>query len=78
MEGIFKWYKKEKGYGFITGEDQKDYFVHYSALPEDQLDVRETDNIKVIFVVKETERGTQAQEIVFVESDATETKTEEE
>jgi CspA family cold shock protein len=69
MEGIFKWYKKEKGYGFITGEDEQDYFVHYSALPEDQEDIRESDNIKVTFTVKDTDRGTQAQEIVFVKSE---------
>lgn len=66
MEGTIKWYKREKGYGFITGEDSKDYFVHHTALPQDQEDVVESDGIKVTFEIKETDRGVQAQEIVFV------------
>jgi CspA family cold shock protein len=69
MEGTFKWYNSQKGYGFITGEDSKDYFVHHSALPEGQENIREEDKIKVTFEVKETQRGTQAQDIVFVKDD---------
>jgi len=51
------------------GEDSKDYFVHYSALPEGQEDIKENNKITVTFEVKETQRGTQAQNIVFVKSD---------
>ena len=68
MEGTIKWYNREKGYGFITGEDNKDYFMHYSALPQGQEDIREEAKIKVTFDVKETDRGTQAQNIVILES----------
>lgn len=69
MKGTIKWYKREKGYGFITGEDSKDYFVHYTALPQDQEDVKESDGIKVEFDIKESDRGTQAQNIVFSKDD---------
>ncbi len=69
MKGTFKWYKREKGYGFVTGEDSKDYFVHHSALPEDQEDIKEADNLEVTFEVKETQRGTQAQNIVFAKAE---------
>lgn len=65
MNGTFKWYNTQKGYGFITGEDSKDYFVHYSALPEGQRDIRDHEELKVSFDVKETDRGAQAQNIVF-------------
>ena len=33
MKGAIKWYNSKKGYGFITGEDGKDIFVHRTAVP---------------------------------------------
>ncbi len=69
MNGKIKWYKKEKGYGFITGDDGKDYFVHYTSLPQDMQDAREDDNLKVTFDLKDTDRGPQAIDVVF-EKDA--------
>jgi CspA family cold shock protein len=67
MKGKIKWFVKTKGYGFITGEDSKDYFVHSTALPEEQEDIHEEDNAEVTFDVINTDRGTQAQNVVFVE-----------
>ena len=31
-KGTVKWFNAEKGYGFITGEDGNDVFVHFSGL----------------------------------------------
>ena len=75
MEGKIKWYKKDKGYGFITADDDKDYFVHYTQLPEgvDNIDEKE-----VTFETKDTDRGLQAVNVVFKDAEeASEEATEE-
>ncbi|KAL6865232.1 hypothetical protein ACP4OV_016383 [Aristida adscensionis] len=28
MRGTVKWFNAAKGFGFITGDDRRDYFVH--------------------------------------------------
>ena len=30
--GTVKWFNEAKGFGFITGEDGSDVFVHYSSI----------------------------------------------
>ena len=60
MKGTVKWYNSRKGYGFITGEDGKDVFMHRTAIP-DGTTLNEED--KVEYEVEETERGTNAKDI---------------
>ena len=35
MKGTVKWFNKEKGFGFITGEDGKDVFAHFSQIQKE-------------------------------------------
>jgi CspA family cold shock protein len=32
MQGLVKWFKQDKGFGFITGEDGVEYFVHFADI----------------------------------------------
>lgn len=57
--GKVKWFNADKGYGFITGEDGKDIFVHYSAIQCDGFRTLE-EGQSVDYEVVEGERGEQA------------------
>lgn len=60
MKGTIKWFNARKGYGFISTEDDKDIFVHRSAVPTGTL-LNEGD--KVEFETEESDRGLNAKNI---------------
>jgi len=63
MNGTVKWFNAEKGYGFITGEDGKDVFVHFSAIQGEGFKTLE-EGQAVEFDVVEGNRGEQAANVV--------------
>ncbi len=63
MKGTVKWFNAEKGYGFITGEDGKDVFVHYSAIEGDGFKTLD-EGQSVEYNLTEGARGMQASNVV--------------
>lgn len=61
--GTVKWFNAEKGFGFITGEDGNDVFVHFSAIQSDGFKTLE-EGQSVTFNVGEGQRGPQATNVV--------------
>ena len=60
MKGKVKFFNRTKGFGFIAGEDNKEYFVHESGIKEGSLD----ENDEVTFDVEEGDRGPKAVNVV--------------
>ena len=61
--GKVKWFNSEKGFGFITSEEGKDIFVHFSAIQADGYKTLE-EGQTVDYDVVETDRGPQSQNVV--------------
>lgn len=59
MKGKVKWFNRQRGFGFITGEDGKEYFVHYLNLKMDGYKYLEEDQ-SVTFDTEPTDKGVQA------------------
>lgn len=57
--GKVKFFNAEKGYGFITAEDGKDIFVHFSAIQADGFKTLE-EGQAVNFEIVDGDRGPQA------------------
>ena len=54
-----KWFNSKRGYGFLTGEDGKDYFVYFKDINMEGFKTLE-EGQKVTFDTKETDRGISA------------------
>ena len=57
MKGTVKFFNEMKGFGFIAGEDGKEYFVHQTGLNEG---VKLNENDAVEFDPEEGDRGPKA------------------
>lgn len=59
MEGTVKWFNAQKGYGFITTEDGKDVFVHYSSITNEGFkSLQEGERVR--FDLTQGQKGEQA------------------
>ncbi|WP_279117729.1 cold-shock protein [Fusobacterium varium] len=62
MKGTVKWFNQEKGFGFITGEDGKDIFAHFSQIQKDGFKTL-NENEEVTYDIIEGQKGPQAANI---------------
>jgi cold shock protein len=63
-EGKVKWFNPKKGYGFITTEDGRDIFVHFSNISNEGFKNLST-NALVSFDIVESEKGFRAENVVL-------------
>lgn len=63
MRGTVKFFDKNKGWGYITGMDGEDYFVHCSYIQTKGFRTLTAGDI-VSFTPESTERGKKAAEVI--------------
>ena len=64
-KGTVKWFNNQKGYGFITAEDGKDVFVHFSGLNMEGFETLE-EGAAVEFDITDGAKGPQAVNVEVV------------
>lgn len=60
--GTVKWFRNEKGYGFITTDEGEDVFVHFSSIVMDGFKTLD-EGQKVSFEVTQGPKGPQANNV---------------
>ena len=63
MLGKVKWFNEKKGFGFISGEDGNDYFLHFSKINTSGFKTV-SEGEEVEFDVEDGEKGPQATNVV--------------
>lgn len=66
MTGTVKWFDGKKGYGFITAEDGKEVFVHFSGISKDGFKSL-NEGQKVEFDLGTGSKGEQAVNVNVIE-----------
>lgn len=57
IKGTVKFFDAKRGFGFITGEDEKEYFVHYKDIANVEGYKKLLNGQNVNFEVAENDKG---------------------
>ena len=64
-KGTVKWFSNQKGYGFITAEDGKEVFVHFSGLNMEGFKTLQ-EGAAVEFDITDGDKGPQATNVTVI------------
>ena len=64
-QGTVKWFNDQKGFGFISADDGKDYFVHFSGIVSDGYKSL-PEGAKVEFEIESTDKGPRAVQVSII------------
>ena len=64
MQGTVKWFNAQKGYGFISTQEGKDVFVHFSAIQNEEGYKTLNEGQAVEFDIVDGAKGPQAINVV--------------
>ncbi|MDR2292315.1 MAG: cold-shock protein [Prevotellaceae bacterium] len=66
MNGTVKWFNKVKGFGFITTEEGKEIFVHFSGIASEGFRTLKQGKA-VVFDIEDGTKGPQAVNVKPIE-----------
>ncbi|HOP62640.1 MAG TPA: cold shock domain-containing protein [Spirochaetota bacterium] len=64
-QGTVKWFNDQKGYGFISATDGKDYFVHHTSIVGEGFRTLK-EGAQVEFDIEKTDRGPRAVQVTLI------------
>ena len=66
MRGTVKWFNDQRGYGFVIGEDGKEYFVHWTGIVSTHKFKKLMQDDTVEFNLGENDKGECATDVCRV------------
>ena len=67
MTGKVKWFNNQRGYGFISGDDGKEVFVHWTGIVSDKKFKSIAEGQTVEFEITDGEKGKQAVNVTVID-----------